>query len=172
MKNTIFFPVILLAVFACMGCQTGPNTTANSATTNTAANSTPPVNNSKTTATPKAAEALPASSLKPEDISLDKPVPAEELRNAVFANEEAWQGKEVAVSGDYNGHSTSKLQSGDKYSINVQSAAGDVVINCNGRKAPPADVKERRDGRVFRGTVASINKSFRQVTLEPCEIVQ
>jgi hypothetical protein len=168
MKHTALVIVIFLAAFAFGGCQNAATSTAaNTTTTNTTA-----ANTAKPAASPKAAAELPPSRLKPEDIDLDKPVPAEELRNAVFANEDGWKGKEVAVIGDYNGHSTSKLQSGDKYSVNVQNAERKIVMKCNGKVAPPSDVRENRNGRVFRGTVTSINKSFQQVTLEPCEIVK
>lgn len=171
MKNTTFFVVTLLSAIALSGCQNAAtNTAANNAPSNTAANDTATANTSKPAATPTARPELPASNLKPEDISLDKPVPADELRNAVFGDEAAWKGKEVAVTGEYNGHSTSKLSSGDKYSINVQSAPQKVVVKCDGRVAPPEDLKEKRKDRVFKGTVASINKSWQQVTLEPCEV--
>jgi hypothetical protein len=168
MRNILILSVAIIASLAIAGCQTAETQTGqNTGVANTAST---PANAAQPAASPTAAPAIPPSDLKPEDISLDKPFPADELRNAVFGDEEAWKGKEVAVTGDYNGHSTSKLASGDKYSINVQGKERKVVIHCDGRKAPPEDVKTKREGRVFKGTVAIVNKAWQQVTLEPCEI--
>lgn len=111
MKNLSLFAVILIAAFVFSSCQnTATNTAANNgaaANTNTNTNMTA-ANNSTPAVSPTVKVELPPSNLKPEDIDSDKPVSAEELRNAVFANEAAWKGKEVAVVGEYNGHSTSK----------------------------------------------------------------
>jgi hypothetical protein len=171
MKNISISLVAMITVIAAGGCgttATPENTAANTARATTSS----PANAAKPATTPSAPPEIPASNLKPDEISIDKPVPAEELRNAVMGNEAAWKGKEVAVMGEYNGHSTSKLDSGDKYSINVQSAPQKVVIKCDGRIAPPADVKDKRKDRVFKGTVKDVNKAYQQVYLEPCEVIK
>lgn len=168
-RNTTILFLTMAAILVVGGCQ---NTeTQNAQNTGAANTASTPATASKPAASPTARPALPASNLKPEEIDLKKPVPAEELRNAVFGDEAAWKGKEVAVIGEYNGHSTSKLESGDKYSLNVQIGPQNVVINCDGRTAPPQDLKDRRTDRVFKGTVHSINKAWQQLTLEPCEVV-
>jgi uncharacterized protein YceK len=174
MKNTTSLIVILLAAFASGGCQNATtHTAANNGASTTAANDTQAANTSKpAAATPTAPPDLPTSNLKPEDIDLNKPVPAEELRNAVFGDEDAWIGKEVTVVGTYNGHTTSKLDSGEHYSVSIVNAKGKEVIPCDGRKAPPVDLKDKREGRVFKGTVKSINRSWQRLTLEPCEVVK
>lgn len=173
MKNISILLVATITMVAFGGCGKTENPSAQNTAANTSANTTSsPGNAAKPATSQSAPPELPASNLKPVDISLDKPVPADELRNAVFGDEAAWKGKEVAVTGEYNGHSTSKLSAGDKYSINVQSAPQKVVIKCDGRVAPPEDVKEKRKDRVFKGIVASINKSWQQVTLEPCEVIK
>lgn len=174
MKKTILLTILSLAVLAFTGCgETATNTVANNTKPANSTVNSPAANNAATpAATPTAKADLPPSDLKPADINLDKPVPAAELRNAVFADEAAWMGKEVAVIGEYNGHSTSKLDSGDKHSINVQDDNRKVVINCDGRVAPPDDVKDKSKDRVFKGTVKSVNKSYQQVYLEPCEVIK
>lgn len=162
--------IAIAAIVVVVGC--GSSETQNNQSTGPANTASTPATAAKPAASPTAPPALPTSDLKPEAISVDKPVPAEELRNAVFGDEAAWKGKEVAVIGEYNGHSTSKLQSGDKYSINVQIAPQKVAIKCDGRIAPPEDLKDKRKDRVFKGTVKDVNKAWQQVTLEPCEVVK
>ncbi len=170
MKNTTTLFVAIAALLVVVGC--GNSETQNSQKSAMANTASTPAIASRPATSPTARPELPVSDLKPDAISLDKPVPADELRNAVFGDEGAWKGKEVAVIGEYNGHSTSKLQSGDKHSINVQIGPQNVVINCDGRTTPPADLKEKRKDRVFKGTVKDVNKAWQQVTLEPCEVVK
>jgi hypothetical protein len=173
MKNISILLVATITMLVAVGCGKTENPPAQNIAANTAANTTSSLANAAKPVTSQSAPPeLPASSLKPEDINLDKPVPAEELRNAVMGNEAAWKGKEVAVIGEYNGHSTSKLDSGDKYSLNVARGPQNVPIKCDGRVAPPADVKDKRKDRVFKGTVKDVNKAFQQVYLEPCEVIK
>lgn len=104
MKNIILLIILSLTVLGISGCPANPETTDNTTknagntTTDTTANKeTNAANNSAASTTEKKTEikGFPPSELKPESISAAKPVPAGELRNAVFA----WVGKEISVIG-------------------------------------------------------------------------
>lgn len=171
MRTLYLMSAFALLIIAATSCSTASSETGNSA----AASSARPTGvASPPAASPTAPQqaAAPVSDLKPGDVSLDKPAPADELRNAVFGDEAAWMGKEVFVAGGYNGHSKSSLNSGDKYAINIQGEGNKVSVVCEGTNAPPEDVKTRRDGRVAKGTVKSANKGWQQVVLDPCELVK
>lgn len=293
MKNLIILTILISGLLACAGCgetsaNKNLNTTAGNSMTNTNGNKAANAANSGASTTKKTdVESYPPSNLKPESISLDKPVPAEELRNAVFSwfgkevavigypsfprimgsrvalkgsadadsrdfknllvecgnrqsfeNQEVdekqpivvkgtiknypsagtenpkveledcqvvskgefsgekgaadvtkvdvskpipaadlhkdffkWQGKEVAVVGNYNGHtkSTIKGKTAD-IRIDVQNDKSEKVVGCHVSSEPANEDFAVRGNRVFKGTVAGA--SFKQVTLEPCEYVK
>lgn len=170
MKIKTTLASLLITIVAAIGCG-GP------ATTTTVQNSTPaaspsPANASRPASTATPVE-VPRSDRKPSELKPDQPVEAGELRNAVFGAEDEWIGKEVTFTGTYNGHSTSKVSDGEHFSIRVENPKRERVINCDARnKTPPADLKDKREDRVFKGIVKSVNKHWGQVTVEPCEVVK
>lgn len=119
---------------------------------------------------PEETAALPNSELKPDAVSKESPVEVTDLRNAVAADPEAWEGVEVSVKGDYNGHSTSTTSSGKTIMMNIRNKEYKNAGKCVGTDEPPSDVKERRTDRVFTGKVGRYSKAFQQVDIEECKI--
>lgn len=114
----------------------------------------------------------PASDLKPDNIDLEKPFDATDLRNAVAANLAAWEGKVVTAIGISDGHTVSTLKSGDKFtSIKVKNEKSEIVLDCAGPKTPPTDMLSRNKDRIFKGPVKKILSPYNQVVLEPCEVI-
>ena len=83
---------------------------------------------------------------------------------------EAGKGGEVSVKGDYNGHSTSTTSYGKTIMMNIRNKEYKNAGTCIGKDEPPADVKERRQDRVFTGKVGRYLKSFQQVEIEECKM--
>lgn len=119
---------------------------------------------------PEESSELPKSDLKPDAVSKNTPVEITDLRNAVAADPEAWKGVEVSVKGDYNGHSTSTTSYGKTIMMNIRNKEYKNAGTCIGKDEPPADVKERRQDRVFTGKVGRYLKSFQQVEIEECKM--
>ena len=99
----------------------------------------------------------------------DKPIPAADLHVDFFK----WQGKRVAVTGNYNGHTKSSGTSGNTIDIriDVQNEKGQKVIGCHIASEPGADDFKERNNRVFKGTIAGASFG-EQVTIKPCEYVK
>ncbi len=170
MKNkTILFSLLFAVVSASAGC--GGSATVDTRNSTTAASPTPAkTSRPAAAATPRE---VPRSDLRPADIKPDQPVEAEELRNAVFGAEDEWIGKEVTFTGTYNGHSSSKVSDGEHFSIRVENPKRELVVHCDARdRTPPEDLKDKREGRVFKGTVKSANRHWGRITVEPCEVVK
>lgn len=81
----------------------------------------------------------------PSSIDLSKPIPASDLHNAFFA----WEGKQVFVVGNYNGSTTSTVNSGKVIRVDLSDSAGNQIACI--MKTDPGSAA-RRDG-VIRGTV-------------------
>jgi hypothetical protein len=288
MKIITLITALLFAVLVIAGCQSNGTTNSNSAAKNAPAASPGGANSSSTAPAKSPAEAtFPPSTLKPEDVSADKPVPAEDLRNAVlawenrevavigypnfprimgssislrgsadapreiksivvecgsrqqFENQDVaedtpvvvkgiirgyaymdtpnpnvslqdcqivskgdfsgekgtanpgtidtnkpisaadlhkdyykWQGKQVAVVGNYNGHTKSSATDGKTLSIriDVQNPKYETVVECYVSGEPGADDFKERNNRIFKGVVNG--SSSKRVTLKPCEYVK
>jgi len=167
MKDLSMLIAIALLIAACSMGEPAEDSAPPEAVESPAAEVAQTVESEKT---PEEKPAMPASDLKPGDVTADNPVDATELRNAIFQDLEAWKGKEVSVKGHYNGHSTSKTSYGKSVWINIQNDEGKIVGKCGGEEDPPDDVKERRKDRVFRGKVSTIMKAFEQFELEECKM--
>jgi hypothetical protein len=99
----------------------------------------------------------------------NKPIPAADLHKDFFK----WHGKQVAVTGNYNGHTKSSGTSGNTIDIriDVQNDKGQKVVGCHIANDPGADDFKERNNRVFKGTIAGASFG-EQVTLKPCEYVK
>ena len=166
LKNSLVILGTLLLLGACAAGPANENTAspAPAASEPAASASTAPAASAEPTVD------VPKSSLKPSDIEKGKPVDAVELRNAALNDPDAWKGVEVTVKGDYNGHSTSTTDYGRSISINIR-VGSENVGTCDGKEDPPADVKERRENRVFTGKISRVLKTFKQFELEDCKMI-
>lgn len=150
---------LLLAVLLAGGCQTAETSNANAAATGGAAGAKP---------------AATAASLKPEDVTPDKPVPAGDLKDAVTANLNAWKGKEVTVVGNYISNAPTKDGNTGKLlsvQVNLTDAKKSIAVACVSDKDMPPGYLTQRENRVVKGKVKELT-SFGQVKLEPCECVK
>lgn len=174
MKNLTLLIISLLAVSVFSGCQDSANTTVNNSAANTVANNTTAANISTPAANSNASSA-PTSSLKPEDLSADKPVPVGDLMDAVNPGTlDTWKGKEVTVIGRYlNNAPTKDVKSGKtSYSVNVaRPNTWDIAVVCETDKEPPKEYTTQQENRVFKGTILR-NFSSGQVVLENCQYVK
>jgi hypothetical protein len=162
----------MLALAGCGETATNTtNSTINTTTANTKENKNSTVPNSPTTTTKSEVESYPPSNLKPESVSLDKPVPAEELRNAVFS----WIGKEVAVIGypgfpRIMGSSVSLKGSADADSRDFKN----LLVECRNRQSFENQEVDEKQPIVVRGTIRdypSAGTENMKVELEDCQVV-
>jgi hypothetical protein len=103
----------------------------------------------------------------PTRVDVNKPIPAADLHRDFFK----WQGKEVAVIGTYNGHTTSSNKGATiDIRIDVENGKGKKVVGCHISTQPGQDDFTERNNRVFKGQVAG--SFFDQVSLQPCEYVK
>lgn len=156
MKNLILTTTIILGTFALIGCgETAKNTTAVNATTNA---------NSETVNTEKP----PENVLKPGDIDLEKPVAADEVVAGVYADTNAWKGKEIAVSGYVGGTSGG----GESYKLELRkddkAKQEDGVVDCFVKGEKPENIF--RSTVTIKGTVKETRDDRKVVVLEPCEV--
>lgn len=172
MRKSIWLSGSLLVVVAFIGCQSSEVTNVNSsnaATTNRASNTNTTSSTPVSAASPSPT-AAPTSNLKPADINLNQPVPAQELRNAFFADQNAWKGKQVAVKGSYHSHTTSTTSSGKTIRIDIADEKGKRWVACNVTTEPSAEAVKERNNWVVKGTIKET--WFDQVLLEPCEVTK
>lgn len=183
MKNTILPAILSLAIAAFAACGTSENVvtkTANSTVTNAATNNTTlsdarPMDALVNKSSDDSAK-TPASNLKPEDVNTSKPVAADDLRNAVIADEKAWMGKEVAATGfpKGSGKVTKKGQPENIYA-NMANENKKWVLQCGGLAEKPETMKNN-EKFVIKGTIADVEGGIygedkKYVVLKPCEIV-
>jgi hypothetical protein len=157
--------ILLLAMLLVSGCQTAETSNTNSTTKNGGTSG-----QGATGAKPAATTA----SLKPEDVSPDKPVPAGDLKDAVTTNLNAWKGKEVAVVGNYISNAPTKDGNTGKLlsvQVNLTDTKKSIAVACVSDKDMPPDYLTQRENRVVKGKVKEVT-SFGQVKLEPCECVK
>jgi len=167
MKQSALLTTICLAVVLMVGCQAGSKTP----TDNEDVNNTNAENQEAPKASPSAEEEKPTSNLKPEDINLDKPFPAEELNAAFLANEDAWKGKEVAIVGKYSFPTISKVDGKERIRVDVSDPkTNKKVAGCVVKTKPPEELKTKRENRVFKGTIRE--ERYGRVLIEPCEFVK
>ncbi|HSK71916.1 MAG TPA: hypothetical protein VK892_09495 [Pyrinomonadaceae bacterium] len=104
----------------------------------------------------------------PSKIDPNKPIPAADLHKDFLK----WMGKQVAVTGNYNGHTKSSGTSGETIDIriDVQNDKYQTVVECHIANDPGADDFKERNNRVFKGAIAG--GSSTSVTLKPCEYVK
>lgn len=169
MKSLSLLMILSLTVLAFSGCPDAANTTTVNNQTPASSNATP-AKTATPAASPTAKAEVPASNLKPADASPDKPVAAVELKNAFFADQAAWKGKQVAITGNYHSHTTSTVSSGKVVRIDIADQTGKKVAACTVADAPSADDVKERNNRTFKGTVKEA--WFDQVLLEPCEMMK
>lgn len=102
-------------------------------------------------------------------VDVGKPIPAADFHKDFFK----WQGKQVAVTGNYNGHTKSSGTSGNTIDIriDVQNDKGQKVAACHIGNEPGADDFKERKNRTFKGTIEGASFS-EQVALKPCEYVK
>jgi hypothetical protein len=165
LKNSLVFLATLLLLGACTA---GPSE-ENSASPEPAASEPVATASAESAKTAEPAADVPKSSLKPSDVEKGKPIDALELRNAALNDPDAWKGVEVTVKGGYNGHSTSTTDYGKTIMINIR-VGSENVGTCVGKEDPPADVKERRNDRVYEGKISRVLKTFKQFELEDCKM--
>lgn len=175
MKQLALLTILSLAALIFVGCQTTEttNSTANNAAINATANATENKNtnvaNNPTTSTKSTG--FPASNLKPENVSPDKPVPAEELRNAVLA----WEGKEVAVIGypsfpTLMGSSITLKGSADADPQDFKN----LLVECNSRQQFGNESVDEKQPIVVKGVIKGYpfqGDKNPKVNLQDCQIV-
>lgn len=173
MKNLTFILVILLAAFVFSSCQETANTNSKTNETNTssAGENKSADNASKPAESLKAEEEKPTSNLKPEDIDLEKPIPAEELNTAFLANEKAWIGKEVSIIGKYHSTTKSRVMDEDRIRVDISDAkTNKKMAGCIVKKEVPEELSKERENRVFKGKIAE--NRYGRILIEPCEFVK
>lgn len=168
--NKVLIAAVAAFMLAACGGGTETNTAGEAGPSASASPSAEAGASPEASASPEESADLPKSDLKPDSVSKDTPVEITDLRNAVAADPEAWEGVEVSVKGDYNGHSTSTTGSGKTIMMNIRNKEYKNAGKCKGTDEPPADVKERRADRVFTGKVGRYSKAFQQVDIEECKI--
>ncbi len=113
------------------------------------------------------------SVLKPGDVSPDKPVAVKDLIDGVFADKDAWKGKEVAVAGYVSASSGSGGKFG--YALTLkndrQAGGGDTTIGCH---VPQGDIPPNVLGKTIevKGKIDFIRDEGKNVSLKPCALVK
>lgn len=104
----------------------------------------------------------------PATIDTNKPIPAADLHKDYYK----WQGKQVAVVGNYNGHTKSSSTAGNTLSIriDVRNPKSETVVECYISNEPGADDFKERNNRIFKGVING--SSPKRVVLKPCEYVK
>lgn len=111
------------------------------------------------------------ATIKPDELDPNKPLPVGDVTNAIVADAEAWEGKEVIVRGDFDSVSESTLKDGKKITgYRVKNAEGRAVMTCNDSEPPVEDILRKGKDRVFKGKVSSVNTQYKDFILEPCAI--
>jgi hypothetical protein len=170
MKKLTLLITFLMAVSLLSGCQATSTTETKETKTNETANK-PADNSSKPAASPAEKEEKPTSSLKPEDIDLEKPFSATELNTAFLADEDAWKGKEVAITGKYHSTTESTVADGKRIRVDIaDQATNKKVAGCVVKEKVPEEVSKKREDRVFKGTIKE--NSYGRILIEPCEFVK
>jgi hypothetical protein len=151
MKKIFLLTVIAFGSFALFGC--GETTTNNGTATKS--------------------EEPAKSTLKPGDVSPDKPVLPKDLAEAAKADKTAWQGKEVAVKGYIMGTSGSGGKFG--YSLTLKNeqkaSSSEDLVSC---KVPEGDLPKGLLSKTveIKGTVKDITDTGIVVRLDPCQLTK
>lgn len=120
-----------------------------------------------TAAAPKT-DAPAASTLKPGDVSPDKPVKVIELVDSVAASKDGWKGKDVAVTGYVSGTSGS----GDHLLLTLTNdqTSNSKIISCAAKGVKADEVFSKTID--VKGKISSINTDgeVKTINLEPCEL--
>lgn len=172
--RTIFLSIFVsLTISVIGGCGGGAKQTAEkTANEQTTAQTSTKTEAAKPVNSPEKAADVPKSDLKPDKIDLEKPFDATDIRNAAMADLEAWKGKELTAIGHGDGSTVSTLSGGLKSTnIKVKNDQSEIVISCTGPKPPPADLLSNNKNRIVKGTVKGLLVSFKQLELNPCEVI-
>lgn len=129
--------------------------------------STKPEPQAKPEPTAEAAAATePAKpSLNPNTYDPAKPIPADMLHDAFYADKEAWLGKEVQVLGYYKGSTHSSAT--DRTRVDLKAnATGKSLVGCliPGKGVTPESAVKNRAGIIMKGTITQ--PFFGQVILD------
>ena len=168
MKNIILLTVISLGIFALAGC----GNTAEKANTNTPKNANTDAPQKADTDANQNKE--PAKTVfKPVEISPDA-VKVHEFVDKVVANQNAWKGKEVTVTGYIS--MVSPRGSEDGYNLqlwNDEKGGSAKMVGCIVRKGSMPEGIALKTVEV-KGTVSEvrIDNNLKVVSLDPCTLKQ
>ena len=104
-------------------------------------------------------------------MTADKPVSATELNTVFLADEKAWIGKEVSVTGKYHSTTESTVAGEKRIRVDISDEkSGKKVAGCIVKQKVPEEVSKERTGRVFKGKI--LENRYGRVLIEPCELVK